>query len=64
MTMVYDNRPATKDIDCIFSETNYKLLESILELLKSKDKLFLDSLYNPVNIAACNAEEIRYLTLV
>ncbi len=34
MTMVYDNRPATKDIDCVFSETNFKLLESILDLTK------------------------------
>lgn len=34
MTMVYDNRPATKDIDCVFSETNYKLLENILNLTK------------------------------
>lgn len=34
MTMVYDNRPATKDIDCVFSETNYKLLENILDLTK------------------------------
>src|SRR5690554_248085 len=34
MTMVYDNRPATKDIDCVFSETNLKLLENILELVK------------------------------
>ena len=34
MTMVYDNRPATKDIDCIFSETNIKLLENILDLAK------------------------------
>lgn len=32
MTMVYDNRPATKDIDCVFSETNLKLLDNILEL--------------------------------
>ncbi len=31
MTMVYDNRPATKDIDCVFSEINIKLLENILE---------------------------------
>ncbi len=31
MTMVYDNRPATKDIDCVFSETNLKLLNRILE---------------------------------
>ncbi|MDD2574262.1 MAG: DUF6036 family nucleotidyltransferase [Bacillota bacterium] len=34
MTMVYDNRPATKDIDCVFSETNLKLLEKILDLTK------------------------------
>lgn len=32
MTMVYDNRPATKDIDCVFSETNSKLLENILDI--------------------------------
>lgn len=32
MTMVYDNRPATKDIDCVFSETNSKLLKNILDL--------------------------------
>jgi len=35
MTMVYDNRPATKDIDCVFSETNLKLLENILNLTRS-----------------------------
>ncbi|MDD2234121.1 MAG: hypothetical protein PHZ11_10705 [Desulfitobacteriaceae bacterium] len=35
MTMVYDNRPATQDIDCVFSETNLKLLDRILELTKS-----------------------------
>ncbi len=34
MTMVYDNRPATKDIDCVFSETNIKLLDNILDLTK------------------------------
>ena len=34
MTMVYDHRPATKDIDCVFSETNYKLLNNILNLAK------------------------------
>lgn len=34
MTMVYDNRPATKDIDCVFAETNYKLLDTILDLTK------------------------------
>lgn len=34
MTMVYDNRPATRDIDCVFSDVNQKLLESILEMTK------------------------------
>ncbi len=34
MTLVYDSRPATKDIDCVFSETNIKLLENILNLTK------------------------------
>lgn len=34
MTMVYDNRPATKDIDCVFSENNFKLLENILDITK------------------------------
>lgn len=34
MTMVYDNRPATKDIDCVFSEVNQKLLENILEMTR------------------------------
>lgn len=34
MTMVYDNRPATRDIDCVFSDTNFKLLENILDLTK------------------------------
>ena len=32
MTLVYDSRPATKDIDCVFSETNFKLLDNILNL--------------------------------
>lgn len=30
MTMVYDNRSATKHIDCVFAETNYKLLNYVL----------------------------------
>ena len=34
MTMVYDNRPATKDIDCVFSETNLKILDNILKLVR------------------------------
>jgi len=34
MTLVYDNRPATKDIDCVFSSSNEDLLNNILELTK------------------------------
>ena len=34
MTMVYDNRPATKDIDCVFNETNSTLLTNILDITK------------------------------
>lgn len=34
MTLVYDSRPATRDIDRVFSETNMKLLEHILELTR------------------------------
>lgn len=34
MTMVYDNRPATKDIDCVFSEINSKLLANILDQVR------------------------------
>ncbi|MDD4834537.1 MAG: DUF6036 family nucleotidyltransferase [Lutispora sp.] len=39
MTMVYDNRPATKDIDCVFSEVNQKLLENILGMTRFTFKL-------------------------
>ncbi len=42
MTIVYDNRPATKDIDCIFSETNLKLLENILKLTQRAFNLSSD----------------------
>ena len=34
MTMVYDNRPATKDIDCVLSDVNHSLLENILQEVK------------------------------
>jgi hypothetical protein len=34
MTLVYDNRPATKDIDCVFNSTNENMLSNILELTK------------------------------
>lgn len=34
MTMVYDSRPATKDIDCVFGEVNAQLLNNILELTR------------------------------
>jgi hypothetical protein len=29
MTVLYDNRPAIKDIDCMFGETNQKLVLAI-----------------------------------
>jgi len=34
MTLVYDNRPATKDIDCVFNNINENILSNILELTK------------------------------
>lgn len=40
MTVVYDNRPATRDIDCVFSETNSKLLENILDLTRFTFNLY------------------------
>lgn len=39
-------------------------INQLLELLKSKDMKFINSLYNPVNLDACNDEEIKYLTKV
>lgn len=39
-------------------------LNQLLEYLKSKDKKFLDSLYEPIDINACNENEIIYLTKV
>lgn len=34
MTIVYDNRPATRDIDCVFSEVNQTLFNYILDMTK------------------------------
>ena len=34
MTMVYDIRPAIKEIDCVFSETNSMILDNILDMTK------------------------------
>lgn len=40
-------------------------LNQLLELIKSKDMKFIESLkYEPVDVGLCNDEEIRYLTLV
>ncbi|KUO48950.1 MAG: hypothetical protein APF76_09920 [Desulfitibacter sp. BRH_c19] len=39
-------------------------LNQLLEFLKSKDKKFLDSLYEPVDINACNDNEIIFLTKI
>ena len=34
MTMVYDIRPAIKEIDCVCSETNSMILDNILDMTK------------------------------
>lgn len=39
-------------------------LNQLLELLKSKDTAFLDSLYEPVDIDLCNKFELKYLTKI
>lgn len=39
-------------------------LNQLLELLKSRDKKFIDSLYEAIDIDTCNDNEIRYLTLI
>jgi hypothetical protein len=39
-------------------------LNQLLELLKSKEKSFLDSLYEPVDLDECDDREIRFLILV
>jgi len=39
-------------------------INQLLELLKSKNMKFINSLYEPVDIGNCNDEETRYLTKV
>ena len=39
-------------------------INQLLELLKSKDMKFINSLYEPIDIDNCNDEEIKYLTKV
>ncbi len=39
-------------------------LNQLLELLKSKDSSFIESLYNTVDINECTDKEIEYLTVV
>ncbi|MEW6624394.1 MAG: hypothetical protein AB1420_14935 [Bacillota bacterium] len=39
-------------------------LNQLLELLSSKDKIFIDSLYKPIDLEACNDNEIIFLTKV
>lgn len=39
-------------------------LNQLLELLKSRDNKFIDSLYEGMDIGTCNDSEIRYLTLI
>lgn len=37
-------------------------INQLLELLKTKETEFIDSLYDPVDLELCNNEEIVYLT--
>lgn len=39
-------------------------LNQLLELLKYKDKKFIDSLKEPIDINLCTDEEVKYLTKV
>lgn len=39
-------------------------INQLLELLKSKDMDFINSLYNPIDIDKCSEKEIKYLTKV
>ncbi|SNS52071.1 hypothetical protein SAMN05446037_101216 [Anaerovirgula multivorans] len=39
-------------------------LNQLLELLKSKDKKFIDSLYKAIDLDICNHKEIKYLTVI
>lgn len=39
-------------------------LNQLLELLKSKDKEFIDSLYEPIDLKACTSNEKIFLTKV
>ena len=39
-------------------------INQLLELLKSKDMDFINSLYNPIDIDKCDEKEIRYLVKV
>jgi len=39
-------------------------LNQLLELLKTKDREFIDSLFEPVDLEACDDQKIKYLTIV
>lgn len=39
-------------------------INQLLELLKSKDKEFIDSLHEALNIELCNEKELSYLIIV
>ena|SRR5690554_8069201 len=39
-------------------------INQLLELLKSRDESFIDSLYEPVDLEECNDKELRYLTII
>jgi hypothetical protein len=39
-------------------------LNQLLELLKSRDENFIDSLYEEIDIDICNDKEIKFLTII
>mgnify|MGYP003276171317 CR=1 FL=1 len=54
MSLLYDIRPATKDIDCIFTVTDFKLLDNIIKdigfLYNLPNNWFNDDIKEPIKI--------------
>lgn len=54
-----------KYLQILFEHTDEDTsLNQLLELIKSKDKEFIDSLYEAINLDICNDKEIKYLTII
>lgn len=48
MTLLYDIRPATKDIECVFIDCDMKILDNILDLTGTVFNLNNDWLFNQI----------------